>query len=176
MNSQKRRSPYVKGPKRAAAAGKKTKKSAPASVKKEAVQAVPAKVPAKTPAKNIADFKAASSLVKNIPSLLTKSPDEMRTSINNVREWSSQMRGTMAEMEQTLGTLTSLIGMYERFANNRQRAGAQEAQADGDRSPLAFLKSLNNIDFRQILSLLNSPLVQALLEMNEITSSSSEEA
>lgn len=179
MNRQKRRSPYAKGPKRAATAGKKVKKAATASAKKETAQAVPAKIAAKIPATSKADFKAASSLMKSLPSLLTKSPDEMRTSINTVRDWSSQMRGTMAEMEQTLGTLTNLIGMYERFTeSSRQRALVQAAEqgtpASADRSPLAFVKSLNNIDFRQIISLLNSPLVQALLEMDEIASSSEE--
>ena len=100
----------------------------------------------------------------------------MRSSINTVREWSSQMRGTMAELEQTLSTLTNLISMYERWVeNNRKRATLREAKQESgttiDRSPLSFIKSLNHIDFRQVISLLNSPLVQALLEMDETASS-----
>ncbi len=172
MSSQKRRIPSAKGPKRPATASKKRKKTTPTTAKKETTNSI-------LPLKNKMDIKAASSLMKNLPSLLSKSPDEMRTSINTVRQWSSQMRGTMAEMEQTLGTLTNLIGMYERWSTSSQKRAALRAAEQGngatdEKSSLSFIKSLNNIDFRQIISLLNSPLVQALLEMDEIASSAEE--
>ncbi|GEN33710.1 hypothetical protein [Aneurinibacillus danicus] len=172
MNSQKRRSPYTKRSRRTAASGKKRKKAAPVVAKKEAATAI-------VPVKNKTDLRAASAFMKNLPSILTKSPEEMRTSINTVREWSTQMRGTMAEMEQTLSTLTNLIGMYERWSKSSQkramlRAAEQGSGDTGERSALSFIKSLNNVDFRQIISLLNSPLVQALLEMDEIATSSEE--
>lgn len=172
MSSQKRRKPNTKVPKRSPTVSKKRKKPAPSTVKKETATSI-------IPLKNKMDIQSASSLMKNLPSLLNKSPDEMRTSINTVREWSSQIRGTMAEMEQTLSTLTSLISMYERWSTSSQkratlRAAKQGDEATGEKLPFAFIKSLNNIDFRQIISLLNSPLVQALLEMDEIASSAEE--
>jgi hypothetical protein len=168
MNSQKRRNPYTKRKTRTiGTASKKQKKPAASESKKET---------ALVPVKSQADIRAASSLLKKLPSMLNKSPDEMRTSINTVREWSSQMRGTMAQLEQTLSTLNNLIGMYERWSEKSHhrtavRAAESGGQATQDKSPLAFVRSLNNIDFRQILSLLNSPLVQALLEMDEIATS-----
>jgi hypothetical protein len=171
MSTKKRRSPYAKRPKPTTPTSKKRKKAVPVAAKKETGAIVPVK--------NKAEERAASSFMKYLPSLLTKSPDEMRTSINTVREWSSQVRGTMSQMEQTLSTLTSLIGMYERWTENSQKRATVRAAEQGganavERSPFSFIKSLNTIDFRQIISLLNSPLVQALLEMDEIASSSEE--
>lgn len=163
MLSQKRKNPRAQGP-----AGRRKPKRKPAAAQTrnepKATELVPAATP--EPART-----TPSALMKNLPDLLPKSPDEMRVSINNVREWSSQMRSTMLQVEQTLGTLHGLVGMYERWnSGNEARQAAQIASGQPvDRSPLSFVRSLRNVDFSQILSLLNSPLVQALLELDDLT-------
>lgn len=120
---------------------------------------------------------------KSVPAILSESslskkkigdfifktnPNELRSSIGSVRDWSTQMRGTMIQMEQTLDTLTNLIGMYERWQTGGK--GSKRFHMGGGKekdSSLSFVKMLNSIDFQQIISLLNSPLVQALLEFND---------
>ncbi|WCK56070.1 hypothetical protein PP175_09235 [Aneurinibacillus sp. Ricciae_BoGa-3] len=107
--------------------------------------------------------------MKNFPAILSKSPKEMRASLKTVRDWSSQMRGTMSQMENTLDTLHNLIGMYERWTA-RQAANTTEVQrtAGGktEKVPLSLIKTFNSIDFRQIINVLNSPLLQAFMELN----------
>ncbi|WP_152667785.1 hypothetical protein [Aneurinibacillus tyrosinisolvens] len=159
MNTQRRRGPQAKR--------RKVKRPA-STAPRERTAALPA---VKTP--NLPASK--SSFLKGLPSLLTKSPTEMKASIRTVRQWSSQMRGTMAEMEQTLDTLTNLLGMYDRWNESSKTRSTLRAAAKttGEKSsiPLSFMKTLNTVDFRQIISLLNSPLVQALLEMDESAAS-----
>jgi len=107
------------------------------------------------------------SLKKNIGDLIfITNPKELRNSIHSIREWSAQMRGTMIQMEQTMDTLTNLIGMYERWQGSRK---TKTLTANGvlDKNGQSFLKMLKSIDFQQILNILNSPLLQALLELND---------
>lgn len=121
-------------------------------------KSVPAIIPeGKLTKKNIGDF------------LFKTNPKELRSSIHSVREWSSQMRGTMIQMEQTLDTLTNLIGMYERWQgggkSKRLPGGGAKVKEKDD--GLSFAKMLNTIDFQQIITILNSPLLQALMEFND---------
>jgi hypothetical protein len=107
--------------------------------------------------------------MKNFPALLSRSPKEMRASLKTVRDWSSQMRGTMNQMENTLDTLHNLIGMYERWTASQAAKTAAVQKTGGERTekvPLSLIKTFNNIDFRQIINVLNSPLIQAFMELN----------
>lgn len=109
----------------------------------------------------------STALKKNIGDLIFKAnPKELRSSINSIRGWSSQMRGTMVQMEQTMDTLTNLIGMYERWQGNGKGKRLTES-GTLDKSDLSFMKMVQSIDFQQILTILNSPLLQALMELND---------
>lgn len=170
MLSQKRKHPRAQGP-----AGRRKPKRKPKTVqaRKETRESAP--VPAATP---VPPRIVPSALMKNLPDLLPKSPSEMRSSINNVREWSSQMRTTMLQVEQTLSTLHGLVSMYERWnAGNEARQAARIASGESiDRTPISFIRSLRNVDFSQMFALLNSPLVQALLELDDLTADEEENA
>ena len=112
----------------------------------------------------ISDSKA---LKKNIGDLIFKAnPKELRTSIHSIRDWSSSMRGTMIQMEQTMDTLTNLIGMYERWQGNGK---GKRLSTNGtlDKNGQSFMKMIQSIDFQQIITILNSPLLQALMELND---------
>jgi hypothetical protein len=112
----------------------------------------------------IPDSKAVK---KNIGDIIFKAnPTELRNSIHSIRDWSSQMRGTMVQMEQTMDTLTNLIGMYERWQGNG-KGKRLLANNSLDKNGLSFMKMIQSIDFQQILTILNSPLLQALMELND---------
>ncbi|WP_027417478.1 hypothetical protein [Aneurinibacillus terranovensis] len=172
MNARRTRNPYGARTKPKSKTGKTGRTTQTPSSKKIPVVQQPQLLELKEekPAKK--DAAAMPDWLKNLPQLWTKSPKEIRKSIVNVQEWSSQMRSTMAEMETTLNTLNNMFGMYERWSANQAKN-----KTSGDKTPLSLSKMLNSIDFRQILTVLNSPLVQAFMELSgEQAGEHSEEA
>ncbi|HJV46547.1 MAG TPA: hypothetical protein VJ824_12580 [Bacillota bacterium] len=81
----------------------------------------------------------------------------MKDSLVKVREQFKGIREQLLQMETAMDTLYNVMDAMERFSSGTsvQVKGKNESN---------LLKTFNNIDFKQVMNLLQSPLVQALIE------------
>lgn len=79
----------------------------------------------------------------------------MKHSLVKAREQVRSVREQLQQMENTIETLFNVMDAVERFGTSGKK---------GTGSQTNLLKSFQNIDFKQVMNFLQSPLVQALVE------------
>lgn len=79
----------------------------------------------------------------------------MKHSLVKAREQVRSVREQLQQMEHTIETLFNVMDAVERF-------GASGKKGPGSQTNL--LKTFQNIDFKQVMNFLQSPLIQALVE------------
>jgi prophage DNA circulation protein len=100
--------------------------------------------------------KSAPKSVQPVEVIAPKNETKsMKDSLVKVREQFKGIREQLHQMESAMETLYNVMDAMERFGSG---AGTK-VKNQGN-----LLKSFNNIDFKQVMNLLQSPLVQALIE------------
>lgn len=100
-----------------------------------------------TPAK-----RAKAKLSKLIPP--KRDTRQAQRSLIAIRNQVREFREQIEQMERTMDTLCNVVEAIDKFNAPGKNRGTQSN----------LLKSFQNIDFKQVMNLLQSPLVQALVE------------
>lgn len=79
----------------------------------------------------------------------------MKHSLIKAKEQVRSVREQLQQMENTMETLFNVMDAVERFGTSGKK---------GTGSQTNLLKSFQNIDFKQVMNFLQSPLIQALVE------------
>ena len=87
-----------------------------------------------------------------------KEAKSMKISLLKIKDQVHSFREQMEQVESTMGTLVQMLDAMERFG------GLSKVGGTVGKNQANLLSSLNQIDFKQVMNLLQSPLVQALLE------------
>ncbi|RKD25690.1 hypothetical protein BEP19_01750 [Ammoniphilus oxalaticus] len=81
-------------------------------------------------------------------------PSQTKHSLLTIRNQMRGFREQLEQMEKTMDTLFHVMDAIEKLNSPSKSSG----------NPSNLLKSFQNIDFKQVMNLLQSPLVQALVE------------
>lgn len=93
---------------------------------------------------------------KNIE-ILPPKPDTktVKHSLVKAREQVRSVREQLQQMENTIETLFTVMDAVERFGTSGKKGAGSQTN---------LLKTFQNIDFKQVMNFLQSPLIQALVE------------
>jgi|GEM_PF-4542350 len=103
--------------------------------------------------RNVAARKPKPAVEIITPKQETKN---MKISLQKIKDQFREAREQLQQIESTMDTLYNVLDTMERFG--KQKIG------QGNKTQSNLLKSFQNIDFKQVMNLLQSPLVQALIE------------
>ncbi|WP_232696307.1 hypothetical protein [Brevibacillus daliensis] len=185
MNKRNWRNPYVTIQKKTTHPSAKqskpqSKKAVPVAVK-EVDESPDVDVVEPREERNVPERK---TLFANFPALNILNNLDIRTSVTRIRSNIKGISSTIKQMEDTMDTIFGAMEMFEAFGNPA-KASTKESVLDSrssrteaaestdnldDESPIQKNNSasnlLSNIDLGQLLGLLQSPLVQSLLNQS----------
>jgi hypothetical protein len=82
----------------------------------------------------------------------------MRTSMLKMREQVKGVREQLVQMEATLDKLLDLSEVMDRLGKSGKKGKGKDSNS------LNLVQTLQHMDFKQVMNLLQSPLVQAIIE------------